>query len=401
MKNSTSAIHGAPRGWAETLRRRALEPVPPHDLDSVLSLFREADFFRARIGGATDWAQVPPLEKPEVETIPVRDDGTLKETRTSGTTGYQVVIRNNRREREFRRELLYRPHLFYDLPDDVRQVVFVDGNWCATADMPPKRFEYGGSRYRTWFAGAGGDPGGIFELLSAIRPQLVRGIASAIVRFIDQSPAEVSRLRRIGVRIVAPGGEYLAADWRAKIADGFGAEVFDRYGATESGALAWQCPECGQYHANVDEIVIEDDPGGVLVTPLFVSSQPLLRYRLGDVIEFDPRPAPCSIRLPVMRIRRARRDDWIVGANGRRVSPLGFQFERVPHLTGWRLHQSADRTLAFYFESRHPDVTIANLREQLSAALPELPVEFVHGLWRCERPGKFKRVSSDAHARDA
>jgi phenylacetate-coenzyme A ligase PaaK-like adenylate-forming protein len=45
-------------------------------------------------------------------------------------------------------------------------------------------------------------------------------------------------------------------------------------------------PLCGAYHANIDELLIETQMDGVVITPFFLSTQPLLRYRLGDYVDW-------------------------------------------------------------------------------------------------------------------
>ncbi|MDP6675047.1 MAG: hypothetical protein QGH93_09420 [Gammaproteobacteria bacterium] len=393
MPASNPIIHAPEAMWGSLLRERALSAAIEYDHSAILGWFRDhSSFYSDRIGSRQVWEQVRPLEKSDVAEVPVSVDDSIREARTSGTSGFQVSIRNNLRERRFRRALLYRPQLFYDLPAEVHQVVFVDGNWCAEAGMAPKLFEYGGVRYRTWFAGVAADVGQIHSLLRSLRPQLIRGISSGIVRFIDQAD---DSLRNLGVRYLAPGGEFLQPEWRKTMHDAFGATVLDCYGSTESGAIAWQCPLCRRYHANVDEIVLEADADGLLVTPLFVSSQPLLRYRLGDIVSFDAGSADCEIRLPTITIQQARRDDWVIGHDGRRVSPLSFQFEQIPHLDAWRLHQNHDGSLCLYFESVHPDIVAKELGRQLADAVPNQPFEVHEGIWRLGRGGKFKRVSSD------
>lgn len=393
MINSHSVIHAVESNWANLLRQRALDVPNSHDLDGLLDRYRRhSEFYLDRIGTADSWTQVSPLEKQELHNVPLDATTPTRETRTSGTSGFQVTIHNSRREREFRRALLYRPQLFYDLPKSVTQVVFVDGRWCADPRMNPKEFTYGGRHYRTWFAGASGDPATIMALLTALRPHLIRGISSGIVRFIEES--DVS-LERIGVRIIGPGGEYLTDEWRILMQESFGAQVLDRYGSTETGAIAWQCPHCHRYHANSDEIILEPDPGGLIATPLFVLSQPLLRYRLGDMISFDYEKSDCPVRLPTITINAARRDDWVIDGAGRRISPLSFQFEQAPHLTAWRLHQLIDGSLHLYFDSERPEATGQFLTRYLTEAVPDQPCRITEGIWKLDRPGKFKRVSSD------
>lgn len=392
MHRHRSIIHEPEAEWAEWLRRRALEPPARHDLEALLERYRGDAFYRERIGAARRWGEVRPLEKRELDDIPVDDTVPTRPVRTSGTSGLQVTIHQSQREREFRRALLYRPQLFYDLPTAVTQVVFVDGNWCASPAMPPKEFTFGGRHYRTWFAGASAEPSAVRELLTGLRPELIRGIASGIVRFIEESPGS---LEQLGARIIGPGGEFLSDDWRKRIEQAFGAPVLDRYGSTETGAIAWQCPHCGRYHANADEIVLEADADGLIATPLFAEAQPLLRYRLGDLVAFDAERPDCPIQLPTITIEAARRDDWVIDGAGRRISPLSFQFERMPHLRAWRLHQHGDGSLELYFDAARPDVVAPLLARHLAEAVPGRAARLTEGIWRLRRAGKFKRVSSD------
>ncbi len=388
-----SAIHAPSAQWAGVLRRRALRPVPPVDLQSLLTAFREqSDFYRQRLAVAGSWSAVPPLEKSDVSKVPVANDFRVKEARTSGTTGMQLSIWNTSPEREFRRALLYRPQLFYDLPETVTQLVFVDGDACARPEDRPKRFYYGGRHYATWFAGAAGNVDAIRHLLLTLRPKLIRGISSGIVRFLMEAGES---FRNLGVSIVGPGGEYLQPEWRQMMADAFAARVLDRYGSTETGAIAWQCPYCDDYHANVDEIHLETSPEGLLATPLFVNSQPLLRYRLGDSIGFEVSGQVCQVRLPTVRILEARRDDWIIGRDGQRVSPLSFQFEKLPGLQYWRLHQLGTGDLRLYFDASTPETTGPELASALATVVPGRKIDLVQGVWKLKRGGKFKRVVSD------
>jgi phenylacetate-coenzyme A ligase PaaK-like adenylate-forming protein len=393
MVKSHSVIHTQESNWANLLRQRALDIPNTLDLEILLDRFRShSEFYRDRIGVAESWTQVPALEKHELHRIPLDASKPTREARTSGTSGFQVTIHNSLREREFRRALLYRPQLFYDLPKSVTQVVFVDGQWCADPQMSPKEFNYGGRHYRTWFAGASAEPTAIMALLTALQPQLIRGISSGIVRFIEESNKP---LEGTGVQIIGPGGEFLTEEWRTLMQEAFGAVVLDRYGSTETGAIAWQCPLCHRYHANSDEIILEADPDGLIATPLFVSSQPLLRYRLGDMITFDHEKSNCPVQLPTISIETARRDDWIIDAAGRRVSPLSFQFEQAPYLLAWRLHQLGDGSLCLYFDSERPETTRQFLKQHLIETVPDRPRQIVEGIWKLDRPGKFKRVSSD------
>ena len=101
------------------------------------------------------------------------------------------------------------------------------------------------------------------------------------------------------------------------------------------------------------------------------------------------------MQLPTITIDAARRDDWIIDGAGRRVSPLSFQFEQVPQLTAWRLHQQADGSLHLYFDAERPEITRPFLVQHLAEAVPDRACRLIEGIWKLDRPGKFKRISSD------
>lgn len=398
MRFSDSSRYLRRSEWADTLHLRALSDQVEIDLNKCLQIFREHDeFYADRLKGISNWRDIPPLEKSELAALPVNASEALHETRSSGTTGVQAVVRNTVSERRFRQALAYRPFLLYPItpaPDNViRQLVFVDGADVDQADKEQWPFEFGGRTYLTWRAGIAAPPDRIHTLLQLVRPQVLRGLTSGIVRFVE----ELHRpLESIGVQVVSPSGEQLSDEWRGSLQEAFGMPVLDRYGATETGSMAWQCPYCLEYHVNSDELILEDSAEGVLATPLFIESQALLRYRLDDRIKFHEGETKCRVRLPTITLLEARRDDWIIDGAGMKVSPLSFQFERVAGLNAWRLHQLFTGELRLYFDG---ETTCGDIRQQLAKQLERIisgrSYELVEGVWGYVADGKFKRVTSD------
>jgi phenylacetate-coenzyme A ligase PaaK-like adenylate-forming protein len=393
------SIRYLPRSeWPDALYSRALSDGGEIDLHECLETFRRHDkFYADRLAGIEHWHDIPPLIKSELAAVPVSTSQPLHETRSSGTSGCQAVVQNTVPERRFRQALTYRPFLFYPVTptpaNTVRQLIFVDGAEVESADKEQWPFEFGGRSYLTWRAGIAAAPDRIYALLKLVRPHVVRGLTSGIVRFVE----ELSRpLDGFGVQVVSPSGEQLPDQWRTSLNNGFAAPVLDRYGATEIGSMAWQCPYCHDYHVNSDEIIVEATPEGVLATPLFIKSQPLLRYRLDDRIELHEGKKNCRVRLPTMTVLDARRDDWIIDGAGLKVSPLSFQFERVAGLKAWHLHQLDTGDLRLYFdvETKVGDIR-PQLARQLKCIVSDRNFELVEGLWALERGRKFKRVISD------
>ena len=118
------------------------------------------------------------------------------------------------------------------------------------------------------------------------------------------------------------GGEQLTNEQRLQIRSAFGAVLRNNYGASEFFTMAWECPQ-GRLHLNDDWLVLEPvdkrgrpvPPGeashSVLLTNLANQVQPLIRYRLGDSLRFEPQACPCGSRFPVIEVQ-GRADHTLV-----------------------------------------------------------------------------------------
>ena len=115
------------------------------------------------------------------------------------------------------------------------------------------------------------------------------------------------------------GGERLSTVQRSHIADTFGCDVRDGYGASEFLTIAWECAQ-GALHVNSDWVLLEavDDAYApveagvpshtVLLTNLANHIQPLIRYDLGDSVTMLDHPCECGSAFPAVRVE-GRCDD--------------------------------------------------------------------------------------------
>jgi phenylacetate-CoA ligase len=95
---------------------------------------------------------------------------------------------------------------------------------------------------------------------------------------------------------------------RERIESAWGARCFDHGGATEAGCFAYPCAVDGGLHLAEDDFVCEiidpataarlDDAnaGELVVTSLYRTGFPVIRYRTGDVVRISPEP--CSAGHP-------------------------------------------------------------------------------------------------------
>ncbi len=117
--------------------------------------------------------------------------------------------------------------------------------------------------------------------------------------------------RALGVRVIVVAGESWDVHWIARLAETWGAPVFEQYGSTQR-SMAWTCPRGavvdggrGVLHALEDfglyeivnpesgEPVAEGQAGELVITPFCSTAAPLVRFATGDRVTVAP-PCPCG-----------------------------------------------------------------------------------------------------------
>ncbi|WP_329110615.1 AMP-binding protein [Micromonospora sp. NBC_01699] len=106
------------------------------------------------------------------------------------------------------------------------------------------------------------------------------------------------------------------------------------YGSSETGTIAVTC-ERRQLHIQVQSYVLEladgdrvrrlsgqNERGELIVTTLDVPSRPLLRYRIGDLVEIDYAGCACGLATPVLRTLGRAQDVLTFSGSGVRQDEL-------------------------------------------------------------------------------
>jgi phenylacetate-CoA ligase len=251
---------------------------------------------------------------------------------TSGTTGVPLKIVHNSEHFVHVNALALRRAFDYGLPLD-RKVL---RPFKSEAD---EWFEYtipaaGFLRYAEF--GFVSDAGLIARRCVEFAPDVV---------FTHPSRALALRDMTAGLRpmIVQTFGEQLTDAGRAAIEDAFQAPVRDCYGVNETGTVAAQCPEFGSYHIEGERVWVEivdadgrplpdGAEGDIVVTNLFNTVMPFLRYRTGDVGALSAQRCPCGREQKVLRLIAGRRHGAITLPDGSSTDVLRLVklIERFP-----------------------------------------------------------------------
>jgi putative adenylate-forming enzyme len=148
--------------------------------------------------------------------------------------------------------------------------------------------------------------------LNEYRPQMLVGPPSLLRLLAGERAAD--RLTIAPERLVSVA-EVLESQDKERLEAVFGVPVHQVYQCTE-GLLAATCP-AGRLHVQEDLIALQYEPVAPrdtcrvtpIVTDLWRRVQPILRYRLGDILHLDPEPCPCGSEFQVIAQVEGRCDD--------------------------------------------------------------------------------------------
>jgi phenylacetate-CoA ligase len=132
---------------------------------------------------------------------------------------------------------------------------------------------------------------------------------------------------------VLTNGETNDADTRRDIREYFGHEPIDRYGATEIGLIAANCPHSTRHHIVAEMVLIEiaDEEGTpaepgvegrIVATPFYSLAMPLIRYDTGDWGALSAESCTCGRTLPQFDRIHGRTRNMFRFSDGTRIWPV-------------------------------------------------------------------------------
>jgi len=198
------------------------------------------------------------------------------------------------------------------------------------------------------------------------QPHVINGYSIAIEQLAEAAiSAGVTDIRP---RLVYTGSMPTTERCRALAAQAFGVRPLDVYAITEAGPVAFECPESPQdYHLNDDVQIVEivDDAGRpvpdgetgeVVITPLTVRSEPLLRYRVGDLAARRAYRCPCGRGLALLGPIEGRARQIIRTPDGRTLNQagLGPSFRKEHGVRRWQVRHTAPDALQVLVVTESP-----------------------------------------------
>jgi phenylacetate-CoA ligase len=279
-----------------------------------------------------DWARLPALEKRDLqehgaELTSTRAPRGHVKAATSGSSGTPVAIARGHRSWAHAHANVIRGWHWHGLDVGDPYAYF----WGLALDTPGRRQ----AAVRDWFfnrrrfSAFETDPGRARAFYDRLRRSPARfafGYPSAVMQFTEQVRAQGLDGLALRWRAIVTTSEMLRPHQRERMSATFGCRVADSYGCAEAGVAGIEC-EAGGMHVPVESVVVDLEPVGdglfdVLLTDLHNRVQPLIRYRVGDLVGPADGACACGRGLPLLGQLQGRAGDAITLPDGRVVSGL-------------------------------------------------------------------------------
>lgn len=372
-------------GRIQAARLRRLAAAAVRDVPFHRERWRQAGLRPGDIRSLDDLKAIPIMTRPELRERPTEDivsaavdTGLWRTFLTSGTSGVPLSVHYRPEDEAVINLTWIRAYLACGLRPRDRLATFQGDGRQAPA---PQRRWYG--RFGLWRRKAlstWNEPETWLAELVEFRPDAVFTDARTY-RLLIEAALE-SRLRVPSPRLLFNASVMIDPATRSRLEEVFGGRVFDFYGSFESGCLAWECPACGGYHVNSDTAIVEilkdgrdaapGETGEVVVTNLFSTAMPFIRYALGDMVTKSVREPRCGWAFPLLASLEGRGDEILRFAGGRTIGPQPFHHIFAPELgvRHWRVVQDGPAQVSIGLEPE-PLFDAAG-RARLEAALANL-----------------------------
>jgi len=233
--------------------------------------------------------------------------------------------------------------------------------------------------------------GRLVEELNRFQPDVITGYPSVLAALADEQRAGRLDVAPMACLVTA---EQCTVDMRRRIERAWSIQPFNAYATTETGGiLALECEAHHGMHILEDRVLVEVvDSGGdpvpdgergasVLMTNLDNLAQPIIRYRLDDVLTLDSSQCPCgrTTRRIVSVEGRVREYLELEGTNG---TPVSVHPSRLLELVGeqpwiaeWQVAWSPDHLDIVVTRREGVEPDMALFAEKLGQALRDLGAE--------------------------
>jgi phenylacetate-CoA ligase len=225
-----------------------------------------------------------------------------------------------------------------------------------------------GRKNRRWFnwryASIEDPPEVLAKIYAQFRPQVLYGCTTTL-RLLAEYWSSAQSVTWAPKAVISTG-EGIDDTTRRLLETTFKARVYDFYGLSEIGLVAWQCPTSGSYHVAEDLVLVETLPiakeqqlARLVLTNLAQRVMPFIRYDTGDLCVSQAEQCACGRTFSLIRRFEGRQIDCVVLSDGTKVSPyrLTCAFEKLEDVTRFQICQEDSTHFTLLLETTAEEKT--------------------------------------------
>lgn len=209
--------------------------------------------------------------------------------KTSGTTGNSLMFKREEEAESFNRAVIFRGYSWYKVKPWDRNGYFWGFNFNNKERIKTKILDWFQNRFRSFSYIEKDVKHFLHKLQSA---KYLHGYSSMIYQLAKKINTQNYK-RPKKLKLIKGTSEKVFDSYQEQIKNAFGIKMVNEYGATESGIIAFECPQ-GNMHINMEGVIVEVENEEIIVTNLQLQSFPIIRYKLGDYIKLAPNHVRCS-----------------------------------------------------------------------------------------------------------
>ncbi len=340
------------------------------------ALFNKCNFNPRKVQSIKDLKQLPSIEKSTLilhkEDIQSRANfKRLRLSETSGTTGQPLTIYRSEEWDSGTRAAMFRGYQWYKVnpwdrngylwgynidPKEARKIRFLD-----SLQNRFRLFSYSEEEIENFCK----------KLKKAT---FLSGYSSMIyeVAKIINSLGLSRQFPRL--KMIKGTSEKIFHAYQEEVQKAFGLKMISEYGSMESGIIAYECPEGGNMHIVMENVVVEVEKEEIIVTNLWSHSFPIIRYKLGDAVVLAPETYQCKCKRqhPVILDIQGRVGKLVIGKSNTYPSLIFYYiFKNITLKTGktvnYQAVQNEKYKVLLRIEQPHDEILDRLIKEQLNS----------------------------------
>ncbi|WP_462354511.1 phenylacetate--CoA ligase family protein [Alistipes timonensis] len=257
--------------------------------------FAKAGFVPERMQSVDDLKQIPPIDKIILLEYGdrIRTNYSFRRllfSETSGTSGQVLRFYRNEEWDSHNRAAMFRGYGWYGVNPWLKNGYFWGYDTAKRQYWKTAFLDALQNRFRLFSY----DAAHIRQFVEKLKgAEFLTGYSSMIYEV-----AKIINRLNIGaefnLKMIKGTSEKICESYQTEVQKAFGRKIISEYGSAESGLIAFECPEGGHMHINMENVVVEEENGEIIVTNLLSRSFPIIRYRLGDFVKLASSDFKCS-----------------------------------------------------------------------------------------------------------